>query len=108
MSGCASNNVTACSLWGISANQGKATDASTTDEPGSTLPTALTDQGRHIQVLSSRWCLPAGGSSTPAVLIRHQQQTAHDCQVLEQLNPLQLVGHIAVEQQGGGHQEHQQ
>jgi len=46
--------------------------------------------------------------SVPAVLIGHQQQAAHDRQVLEQLNPLHLVSHIAVEQQGGGHQEHQQ
>ena len=46
--------------------------------------------------------------STFAVLIDHQQQTAHDRQVLEQLNPLHLVRHITVEQQGGGHQEQQQ
>jgi len=46
--------------------------------------------------------------STFAVLIDHQQQTAHDRQVLEQLNPLHPVGHISVEQQGGGYQEHQQ
>ncbi len=46
--------------------------------------------------------------STFAVLIGHQQQTAHDRQVLEQLNPLHPVGHIPVEQHGGGYQEQQQ
>ena len=46
--------------------------------------------------------------STFAVLIDHQQQTAHDRQVLEQLNPLHLVRHIPVEDQRRGDQEHQQ
>ena len=44
---------------------------------------------------------------SPAVLVSHQQQAAHDCQVFEQLNPLHFVRHIAMEEQGGGHQEQQ-
>lgn len=43
--------------------------------------------------------------SASAVLIGYQQQAADDRQVLEQLNPLYLVRHVAVEDQRGGSDE---
>jgi hypothetical protein len=46
--------------------------------------------------------------SGSAVLIGHQQQATDDRQVLEQLNPLHGVSHIAVKDHRRGHQEQQQ
>ena len=44
-------------------------------------------------------------TSGSAVLIGHQQQATDDRQVLQQLDPLHVVGHIAMEDQRRGHQE---
>jgi hypothetical protein len=48
------------------------------------------------------WAIPL---SAFAVLIGHQQQAADNRQVLEQLNPLHFVCHVAVEDQRRGDQE---
>ncbi|QPN62322.1 nucleotidyltransferase substrate binding protein [Synechococcus sp. CBW1004] len=56
-----SSSRTAGALAGLSTNQPNATEASTTQRPGSALLTPLADQGRHIQ-------LPPGGRGLAAQL----------------------------------------